>query len=493
MKRQTLTPEQYLRANKVMFFILMISYIVYSVVDYTAIADSGAPGGHYARIAFYVASIIGMGVLLKFKGDTKLDMVVMAALFILVYGVFVFNNHVSVMVLVFPALVGFMIYLNGRVVTAGCVLTFLFGAIKTYQVKAAGFEELFDWGNMITVGFVICIFGSFCAVNLLITFSKEDREESERVAKYNKEITEAVVKIANALDEDFHHVMNQLQDINTSIAIANETMDEIAGSSESTADAVGHQANMTGEIQERLETTNETAMQSMETTEKLKGVIVTGKKLADDLKEQSILVDNSTEQISKTVDILVENVEKVSSITDAILNISSQTNLLALNASIEAARAGDAGRGFAVVAEQIRKLAEETKLSTEQITDIIKELTAITSKTQAGIRESVDSINVQRAKVQEVNASFTEVESGMLQLESGVETMGHEVREVLEANRSIVESISMLSASSEEISAGTQTSKEKVGSTVSTLKDFSEIVERAFEKLRELKETAEAK
>ena len=94
-----------------------------------------------------------------------------------------------------------------------------------------------------------------------------------------------------------------------------------------------------------------------------------------------MIVDQSTEQISQTIEKLVEHVGKVSGITDAILNISSQTNLLALNASIEAARAGDAGKGFAVVAEEIRQLAEMTKVSTEQITQIMNELTAITKDT----------------------------------------------------------------------------------------------------------------
>lgn len=63
-------------------------------------------------------------------------------------------------------------------------------------------------------------------------------------------------------------------------------------------------------------------------------------------------------------------VKEISVLSDAILSIAAQTNLLSLNASIEAARAGEVGRGFAVVAEEIRKLAESSRATVEQIQDV---------------------------------------------------------------------------------------------------------------------------
>ena len=248
---------------------------------------------------------------------------------------------------------------------------------------------------------------------------------------------------------------------------------------------------MTSQIQSRLEETNQVATDAKGTTEDLKMVVGNGRRLADELQEQSVLVDENTAKISRTVELLVENVQKVSGITESILKISSQTNLLALNASIEAARAGEAGRGFAVVADQIRNLAEETKTSTEKITQIINELTAITSETQAGIEESAESNEVQRVKVEEVNQSFVQVDGGMNDLRNAVIHISGEVAEVLGANSTIVDSIEVLTSASEEVSEETQTSKETIDQSFDSLNLFCMAFQKAFDELERLKQAAE--
>ena len=90
---------------------------------------------------------------------------------------------------------------------------------------------------------------------------------------------------------------------------------------------------------------------------------------------------------------------KTEEIAGMIFKISSQTNLLALNASIESARAGEAGRGFAVVAEQIRQLAEQTRVSTENIKTIVAELNVNAEEVVSAVEKSMDATDKQNAMI----------------------------------------------------------------------------------------------
>lgn len=491
VKKKKLTPEQYQIANKTMAVILTICYLVYIIVEITNLRSGNGTSFWQFRCGIYAFLIISSLAVSWKMGETKKATMYFAVTFVIAYLFLVMNNGVVTMVLAFPALIGFMLYLNSTLVGVGCFLVFLICTLKCVILNASGRAELFDYGKLITLGFMICIYGSYKAITILYEFSRQDREVIEKEAAHRAEVAEKVSVIIEDVANHFVEVITGLDGVKESMNIVDNSMSDITTSSEGMASEVSHQAERTTDIQQRLECTNNSAVNARKTTDNLKDIISDGLLLADDLEKQSNIVDQNISKISQTVELLVSNVQQVSGITDSILNISSQTNLLALNASIEAARAGDAGRGFAVVADEIRKLAEETKVSTEKITEIINELKSVTGDTQKGIEDSVKAIGIQREKVTEVTNSFSEVGNGMELLGTDVDTMSEEVEAVLTANGAIVDSIAALSAASDEVSSKTQMCKETIHGAYQDVGTFSDIVEGTFVQLQGLAETTQ--
>lgn len=136
--------------------------------------------------------------------------------------------------------------------------------------------------------------------------------------------------------------------------------------------------------------------------------------------QQAELISEVDKTISETDQIVREIAQQIKIYTDSVSQIALQTNILALNAGIEASRAGDYGRGFAVVAENVRKLSDETKIISEQISDvtenIIKTLISNSNKSREGfdnvllISEETAAFSVDvLTSIQEIDRSVMEV------------------------------------------------------------------------------------
>ncbi|WP_078431918.1 methyl-accepting chemotaxis protein [Metabacillus halosaccharovorans] len=198
-------------------------------------------------------------------------------------------------------------------------------------------------------------------------------------------------------------------------------------------------------------------------TEKITNDVLHASKMSQDgnqaieqVNKQMDSIYNNVTSLSQAVKSLDERTSEIGQISNVISGISAQTNLLALNAAIEAARAGEHGKGFAVVADEVRKLAEESNKSTEQISNLISLIQKDAENTLNTMNKASEEVNSGIKVVNTAGSSFQKIDIAVNNVVSQIEDISKAVKDLTAGTEHVTSSINEVSEVAKESASITQ-------------------------------------
>ncbi|MDZ5471569.1 methyl-accepting chemotaxis protein [Bacillus sp. 31A1R] len=303
----------------------------------------------------------------------------------------------------------------------------------------------------------------------------------ETIKVKSKDEIGQMVESVNRMVEDLRGVVGQVRDSASQVASSSEQLNasaqESTSASEQIANLVQRNAegvetqlrhfneveNSVGEMSSGIEQITRSSEDMLETAEKTNEVTKKGSSSISKVVTQMNKINDSVSETTEVIRSLGVRSNEISNIVNLITTISDQTNLLALNAAIEAARAGEHGKGFAVVADEVRKLAEESKKSADQITKMISLIQNETDQAVRSMEEQNEEVQEGLNYTSEASQAFAHIESSIDQVTHKVEEVSSALEELSALSNQMVESINEVKkiaeasvASTQEVSAGTE-------------------------------------
>ena len=448
-----------------------------------------------SRTIFYFAiiAILALGpvivevMIYRRKPESNILRKVIAYSYAMLYTVAVFTTHSKLpFTYILPMLI--VITLYGDIaycmkVGIGAVLVNV--ADVVYKAFTIGYthDEIPDIEIRLIVVVIIVIY-LYLTTRVSDQINEDKRKELETEKAKIEQLLNQVMRLSGELSGGVEQVDVHMSRLDRTVEEMSVAMDEVATGTQETAESVQNQLTRTQEIQKLIDEIDEVGIYIKDQMNTATGEMESSVADMELLSGQSKQSREANATVVGLMETLHTHAEKMNEIVSLITNIANKTSMLALNASIEAARAGEAGASFSVVAKQVNELADQTKIATVNIAEligtVINELNQVTDAVKVVERNA----EAQDEKTDGMSKSLNNIRNITVTIAEKTVNLEKMIEELSVANGDIVNNIQTISAITEEVTAHSN-------ETLNTCKENQEIVDEVSRITAKLNENAQ--
>lgn len=503
-EKSTFLSEQEKQANRLAAQVMQVTFLFFTLVYILNLIGIFKVEKFIMTVAYVAGSImliVPSLLIMKFKMNSsfiKYLVVIGAVSFVTLLSIML-TYHV-VVIYVYPIAIA-SLYFSKKLNVASAIMTVAgvsVGQIVAFLLQTLPDDNFTEMHGMLIYGVVpralilvalSAIFTTLGTRTSVMLSNLMGAEEQERILQNMQAMKNSAIKTSAVLCD----MVTELSEVTESSMNANELITQetdalLARVTDNTM-AVENTSQSMQDITEKVINLSELNHATSILTGEIEQNTKENQSRMDEATENMEQIFKSTEECKQIIFTLGEASKEISGIAQAITNISSRTNILAMNASIEAARAGEQGKGFAVVAEEIKKLSEQTKLATDHIGTIVRDVVGNTEKAVASMEQNAVYTQNGMDSIRKANESATTItiSNGKLTKQiHEIDEMAELIRErsgvVADAMKKISYNTKKNCTAVEQISAATQENC----AGMSSLSGFVEHIKDNVEQLNEL-------